>query len=186
MSNSEQLNKMIDAINKTPAQPKSSATPLPQTSNALVASAVAQAVQINEQLPIARQVAPEVISEVVAREERAQSSEGTAARAVMNFASTIENPATNRPTTHTDLLPPNHPLSTAWISVFRVRKATARYFASSIDDEELSALVASAIEAEPETALRKFYVEVLKTKTLGQTVLADIAFADEIIALKSK
>lgn len=189
---SEYLNKIIEAASNPPAKAKKELYTTPSES-ALVAAAQTQAREIISGLPEARTVHADTIDTIVSRERANGSSEGTIARAVMNFASTLENPNTNTPTKHTDLLPANHPLSSAWISVFRVRKATARYFAADptiSEDQELSALVASAIEAEPDTRQRKFYVETLKERAQVQAqalnLIADITYADEIIARKSK
>lgn len=184
---SELLNKIIKDATQEPVKAKRSALSLPQVS--LVASAVAQAIEMNGQLPEARRVHPKVIAELVAREEAAASSEGQISRAVMNFVSTLESSDANTPTKHMDLLPPNHPLSTAWISVFRLRKATARYFSADPDlysrGSEIVSLVASAIEAEPVSARRKFFVAVLRSKTLDPRVFGYINTADEIVARKS-
>lgn len=186
---SEYLNKIIEAASNPPVKAKRELYRTPAES-ALVASAKKQARGILSALPEARSVRPDTIDIIVAREQEEDASEGTMARAIMAFASTLENPSTKNPTKHTDLLPANHPLSTDWISVFKVRKETAKFFAAEYEDEELSTLVASAIQADPATQQRQrqFFVELIRERTQekAQSILANVTFADEIIARKSK
>jgi hypothetical protein len=190
---SEYLNKIIEVASNPPVKAKRALYRTPSES-ALVASAKKQARGILSALPEVRSARPDTIDIIIAREKEENASEGTMARAVMAFASTLENPHTNTPTKHTDLLPANHPLSTDWISVFKVRKATAQYFAAEHEDEELSSLVASAIQADPDaqTRQRQFFVELIRERAQEKapSIVANVTFADVVstpmIALYSK
>lgn len=174
---------LVDSYEKTPVQPRSDATPLPQ--KGLVASAHAMAIKANETLPAPKRIHADTIDALV--ERLSELSEGAKMRVVGQFINTIENPDTKTPTEHRDLLPRNHPLSTAWISSFQVRKETAEYFEThpKIQDPEVRSLVASAIAAEPESVERKFYAEALIAKTNDLDTLALVQDADTAISNKT-
>lgn len=139
----------------------------------------AEADKFNAQLPEARRVPNSTVEEILSREK----THPNAMRALGQYFNTIENLHTLTPTTHLDLLPANHPLSTKWISKFSVRKNIATYFESdmSIEDQETRGLIASALSHEPDSAQRFFYNEVFLAKTNGLSLVAILDKADKII-----
>ena len=137
--------------------------------------------QFNQRVPKQQQVSEDVAKVIIKRE--AEGGHPRAMRAVAQYLSTLENPDTNTPTEHRDLLPKNHPLSTKWLSKFEARKQIASYYKTDtrIEDEEVRSLVASAVSYEPDTAQRFFFNEALLAKTKNAGVLALISEADAII-----
>lgn len=131
----------------------------------------------NAHLPEARHIPEETISEIILREG---GDTPQAAKAIIDFVSTVENPATNTPTQHVDLLPFGHPL------VVSTREDVAAYFSSDprLDDPKLRGIVASAIAATPESATRKFFVEQLVASGREIDVLRFIDDADRILGQK--
>jgi hypothetical protein len=142
------------------------------------------AIKANTTLPAPKRIHADTVDALL--ERIAGQPEGVQMRAIAQFVNTIENPATLAPTEHRDLLPRNHPLSTAWISSFTVRKETAEYFEThpKIEDPEVRTLVASAVAAEPESVERKFYTEALIAKTHDLDMLAIVQDAD--VAINNK
>jgi hypothetical protein len=138
-----------------------------------------EADKFNAKLPLARRVPAKTVELIISREK----THPNAMRALGQYFNTIENPHTSTPTTHRDLLPRNHPLSTKWISQFSVRADVATYFESDtrIEDHETRALVASAISYEPDSAQRDFYNEVLISKTNDLSLLALLDETDKMI-----
>lgn len=107
----------------------------------------------NAQMPEGRRIPKESIAEIISREG---GDTPQAAKAIIDFVSTVENPATNTPTVHTDLLPTGHPL------VASTRADVAAYYGNETTiDSQLRGLIACAISAAPESATRKFFVEQL-------------------------
>ncbi|NBT76228.1 MAG: hypothetical protein EBT15_09735 [Betaproteobacteria bacterium] len=138
----------------------------------------------NSSLPENRHTSPNAVREVVRRE---LPSVPKAHRAVINFLTTIENPATNTPTIHTDLLPVGHPLSTTPASGKDLRRETARYFsADPALSDDLAPIIASAIECEPNTPTRAFYEELLYARNTPVSIFATIEQADLSIAKKAQ
>lgn len=177
-----QLDYIVSIYDTEPVKPRSDAAPLPQ--KGFVASAHELAIKANSTLPAPKRIHADTIDALL--ERTADQTEGVRMRALAQFINTVENPDTNNPTEHRDLLPRNHPLSTQWISMFNVRKETAEYFQThpKIEDAEVRTLVASAIAAEPETLERKFYTEALIAKTQNLETLAMVREADEAITNK--
>lgn len=177
------LDSLVSAYEQEPVQPRSDATPLPQ--KGFVASAHAMAIKANETLPAPKRIHADTVDELLNR--ISELSEGSRLRALTQYINTIENPDTNNPTEHRDLLPRNHPLSTQWVSSFQVRKETAEYFQThpKIEDAEVRALVASAVAVEPETAARKFFTEAIIAKTSDLDTIALIQNADIVINNKT-
>jgi hypothetical protein len=138
-----------------------------------------EAEKFNSKLPLARRVQSDTIRTIISREK----SHPNAMRALGQYFNTIENPNTPTPTTHRDLLPKNHPLSTKWVSQFSARKDIAKYFESDtrVEDHETRALIASALSHEPDSPQRYFYNEVLLAKTNDLSVIAKLDEADRMI-----
>lgn len=133
----------------------------------------------NSKLLEGRQVAPEAIRELVRRE---LPEVPRAYRSTISFLTTVENPTTNTPTRHTDLLPAGHPLSTVTAAPATLRKAASEYFSADPDlSEDLRPLIASAIAAEPTSAARMFYTELLYAKGTSLSVHALIEEADRTV-----
>jgi hypothetical protein len=176
------LDDIVSVYNKKPVAPAPFAKPLPQ--KPLLASAYETLAEFNTSVPEGRQVLRSTIREIINRE--AGSSEFTAQRAVNQFLSTVENPNTNTPTKHIDLLPAGHPLNTQWVSTYNVRDKVATYFSSDprLETTEIRTLVASAISAQPESAARLFYIAQAKTHASDQTIDRIIEDAEATIASK--
>lgn len=173
------LDKLISSYSGPSVPHRKGVTPLPTTP--LIASANMELVELNERLPEVRRAAYESLNELIERET--PNGDFATRRAVANFLSTIENPKTLRPTVHTDLLPETHPLSTKWISTFAIRERTGEYYAAEVD-ETISAVVASAITADPESGSRKFYVALLEAQNAPLSAFEIIAEADDVISKK--
>lgn len=174
------LDKLISSYEKPSVPARRGATPLEYPP--LIATAFEKVTALNEKLPEARQVDFNLVDELLQREE--PNGEFAAERALSNYISTVENPATNRPTEHVDLLPETHPMSTRWISTFSIREKTAEYYAAGVTDPEVSAILASAITADPLSGTRRFYLAMLDVKDTPLSVVDRIAEADEVIAKK--
>lgn len=177
------LDSLVASYEQEPVKPRSDATPLPQ--KGFVASMHELAEKANEKLPPAKHISSETIDTVL--ERASEFSQGTKMRAVAQYINTVENPNTNTPTDHRDLLPRNHPLSTRWISMFQARKEIAEYYEThpKAVDPELQSLVASAIASAPESVERKFYTEAISAKTSDLEPLAMIEEADNVIGNKT-
>lgn len=177
------LDSLINLYEKEPVKPRSDAAPLPQ--KGFVASAHELAEKANHNLAEPQHISSETVNALLERTK--DKPEGVRLRELAQYINTVENPDTLAPTTHRDLLPRNHPLSTRWISSFQVRKETANYYANhpKIEDEELRTLIASAIAAEPETVERKFYIEAIEAKTTSLDALATVDEADVVIDNKT-
>lgn len=140
--------------------------------------------EANSKLPEGRQIAPETIRELVRRE---LPEVPRAYRATISFLTTVENPATNTPTRHTDLLPAGHPLSTVVASAGELRIAAADYFSADPSlSEDVRPLIASAITAEPGSAARLFCTELLYAKRTPLTAHALIQEADSIVSNRAE
>jgi hypothetical protein len=126
----------------------------------LLASAFGFVDKANEKLSVNRKILRSTIEEIVRREHL---NAAIAERAVLNFISTTENPNTNTPTVHTDLLHPGHPLST---SEGRSKELISQFFSSDIyiKDVQTRTLLASAIMSDPASARRKFYAAQLSAR----------------------
>jgi hypothetical protein len=150
----------------------------------LVETLYKEADKFNAKLPLARRVPAKTVEAIISREE----THPNAMRALGQYFNTIENPQTPAPTTHRDLLPRNHPLSTKWVSQFSVRESVATYFESDtrVEDHETRALIASALSYEPDSAQRHFYNEVLTAKTNDVSLLANLDEADRMIEERKK
>lgn len=150
----------------------------------ILATAYELLVLANSDLPEERHVTQFEIKEVVRRE---LPSVPKAHRAVINFLTTVENPATNTPTPHTDLLPAGHPLSTAPVTSEKdLRRETAKYFSSDPKlSPEIAPIIASAIESEPNSPTRTFYEELLYAKNTPVSIFAVIEEADLSITKKA-
>jgi hypothetical protein len=150
---------------------------LPQKS--LIDTLLTEADKFNAQLPEARKVPTTTVKAIISREK----THPNAMRALGQYFNTIEDPYTNTPTAHKDLLPRNHPLSNKWISQLATRAEISRYFESdtTVEDHETRALVASALSHEPDSAQRFFYNEVLLAKTNNLSLIALIDKTDKII-----
>lgn len=171
--------EIVDHLNETTVVVDAGAEEKP-----LLATAYDLLEEANSTLPENRQVLKSTIREVVRRE---LPETPRAYRAVINFLTTVENPDTNTPTKHTDLLHPGHPLSTVQISSFRRRRAAAQYFACDTDlPAHVQPLVASAIEVEPESVTRRFYEELLFAQKAPLKTVAVIEAADKSIKKKMK
>ena len=172
------LNDIIDAFNLDPIEPEREYEDKP-----LLATAYELTDQTNESLPDKLKISKATIQDVVRRE---LPNEAKAYRSVINFLSTVENPKTQTPTTHTDLLHPGHPLSTQNISTFRLRRASAEYFSNIADahSDEARTLLASAITSEPDSAARLFYSTLLEDQQNGLRLLSLIGEADESLSKK--
>lgn len=177
------LDSLLSLYEKEPVKPRSDAAPLPQ--KGFVASAHELAEKANFSLDESQHIALETVDALLERTKG--QPEGVRLRELAQYINTVENPGTLAPTSHRDLLPRNHPLSTQWISSFQVRKETANYYANhpKIEDAELRTLIASAIAAEPETVERKFYVEAIAAKTTSLDALATVDEADVVIDNKT-
>jgi hypothetical protein len=124
-----------------------------EANKSLVAGAYDLYETTNETLPEVRRIDASTIVEISNREG---GDTPQAAKAIIDFVSTVENPATNSPTVHTDLLPLGHPM------VAHGRQNVAQYYGSTPTlSAHVQTLVASAIAAEPGTATRKFFSEQL-------------------------
>jgi hypothetical protein len=158
---------------------------MPSEDQPILATAYDLLETANSSLPENRHTTPGVVREVVRRE---LPSVPKAHRAVINFLTTIENPSTNTPTVHTDLLPTGHPLSTApATSEKELRRETARYFSADPNlAPELEPIIASAIECEPNTPTRAFYEELLYARNTPVSIFATIEQADLSIAKKAQ
>ncbi len=150
----------------------------------LVETLYKEADKFNAKLPLARRVPAKTVESIISREE----THPNAMRALGQYFNTIENPQTPAPTTHRDLLPRNHPLSTKWVSQFSMRDTVATYFESDtrVEDHETRALIASALSYEPDSAQRHFYNEVLTAKTNDVSLLANLDEADRMIEERKK
>lgn len=138
-----------------------------------------EAEKFNARLPEVRRVPPTTVDEIISREK----THPHAMRALGQYFNTIENLHTPSPTTHLDLLPANHPLSTKWISRFTARQEISRYFESdtSIEDHETRGLVASALSHKPDSAQRLFYNEVFLATPGGLSLVALLDDVDRMI-----
>ena len=177
------LDSLIANSEQEPIKPRSGAKPLPQ--KGFVASLYSLVEKANENLAEEKQISSETFDALI--ERVSELSEGSKMRQVAQYVNTIENPDTNTPTPHRDLLPRNHPLSTQWVSLFQARKQTAEYYKThpKIENSELRTLVASAIAAEPESVERKFYTEAIIATTNDLEPLAMIEQADAVISNKT-
>lgn len=130
----------------------------------------------NVNMPEGRRIEPAVIDEIAKREG---GDTPQAAKAIIDFVSTVENPATNTPTVHTDLLPSGHPLVAA------SRADVAAYYGTDPNlDEKTRGLVAAAIAAQPASATRKFFVEQLTAANQDIDIFKYIDGADRILGDK--
>lgn len=130
----------------------------------------------NAHMPEGRRIQAETIETIISREG---GDTPQAAKAIIDFVSTVENPATNTPTVHTDLLPSGHPL------VASSRADVAAYYSTEPAlPEETRALVACAIAATPESATRKFFVAQLVASGREIEALKHIEGADRILGNK--
>lgn len=128
----------------------------------------------NVNMPEARQTSRETISEIISREG---GDTPQAAKAIIDFVSTVENPATKTPTVHIDLLPSGHPLVAA------SRADVANYYGSDPSlDSKVQGLIACAIAAAPESATRKFFVEQLTAAGHEMDALRLVEDADRILS----
>lgn len=142
----------------------------------LVAGAYELYETANENMPEQRRTSAEKIAEIISREG---GDTPQAAKAIIDFVSTVENPATNTPTVHTDLLPAGHPL------VASTRADVAAYYGSNpLLDIKTGGLVACAIAATPESATRKFFVEQLVASGHEVDAIKFIDGADHILSSK--
>lgn len=173
---------LVSSYEQTPVRHRPDAAPLPQ--RGFVASAHAMAIKANTTLPAPKRIHADLVDALL--ERISDQPEAVQMRAVAQFVNTIENPNTQTPTEHRDLLPRNHPLSTQWISSFNVRAETAEYYAThpKIEDSEVRGLLASAVAAEPDTVERKFYAEALLAKTNDVDLLVLLQEADTAINIK--
>jgi hypothetical protein len=164
---------------REPVKPVFGAKPIAPLS--LVASLRSFADSQNENFADVQYVSYSTIDEIIAREEH--NGDAVVQRAVANFFATVENPATKRPTQHTDLLPEGHPLSTRWVSSFQKRAIVASYMAQTAEiEDEVRPILASALKAEPNTATRKFYEAKLKMHDKGFSTEIIISTADKAIS----
>jgi hypothetical protein len=173
----------LDFILETLSSPLEPAEGAPAVSGKSLMESLADEVALfNERVPEELKVLEGTAKLIIKRES--DNGHPRALRAVMQYLSTVENPETNTPTVHRDLLPKNHPLSTRWLSKFEARREVASYFSSDmrIKDSEVRALVASALTYEPDSAQRFFFTEVLIAKTKNTGLLAIIEKADKIIS----
>lgn len=130
----------------------------------------------NENMPEGRRIEPVVIDEIAKREG---GDTPQAAKAIIDFVSTVENPATNTPTIHLDLLPSGHPL------VASTRADVAAYYGTDPRlDAKTQGIVACAIAAQPESATRKFFVSQLTVAGREIDILKFIDGADKILGDK--
>lgn len=176
------LDDIVSFYNRQPVAPRADATPLPQ--KPLLASSYDATAEFNATMPEGRQVLRSTVREIINRE--AGSSEFNIKRAVNQFFSTVANPNTNTPTKHTDLLPAGHPLNTKWVSTYNVRDTVANYFSADprLETSELRSLVASAIQADPNSAARLFYIAQAKSHANDLTIDHIIEDAEATIASK--
>jgi hypothetical protein len=127
-------------------------------------------------MPEGRRIQAETIDTIISREG---GDTPQAAKAIIDFVSTVENPATKTPTVHTDLLPSGHPL------VASTRADVAAYYGNETAiDFQLRGLIASAISAAPESATRKFFVEQLTAAGYELEAAKYIDAADRILGDK--
>ena len=176
------LDDIVSFYNRQPVAPRADATPLPQ--KPLLASSYDATAKFNATMPEGRQVLRSTVREIINRE--AGASEFNIKRAVNQFFNTVENPATKTPTKHVDLLPAGHPLNVEWVSTFNIRDKVADYFSADprLPSAEVRTLVASAIQAEPETAARLFYIAQAKSHANDLTIDHIIEDAEATIASK--
>ena len=168
---------IIDVYDRHPIAPR-----YRTNSESLLASAYKLVDDANSALPLERQILRSSVQEIVYREG---TNPAIAQRAVMQFIATTENPKTNTPTQHTDLLHPGHPLSTVEVTPYRARNMVAQYFSGDPNLEaEVRPIVASAIAAEPNSAQRKFFLAQLSAKNPGISYLGIISQADVTLASK--
>lgn len=145
----------------------------------LLATAYDLLEEANAKLPEGRQVSKETVRELIRRE---LPEIPRAYRATINFLTTVENPDTNTPTVHTDLLPGGHPLSPMTASAPELRQAASEYFSADPTlSEDLRPLIASAIQAEPDSATRLFCTELLYAQKAPLKIHALIEEADTTV-----
>jgi hypothetical protein len=172
------LDAIIDYSSREPVRPSQNAKPIADIS--LQASAYSIADAENALLTTNHQISMSTVDEIIKREG---DNPAVVQRALVNFFSTVQNPDTNRPTEHLDLLPAGHPLSTTWVSSFSKRQTIADYMAEDARlPENARPLVASAIYAEPNTAQRKYYEAKLNRRGLTMLTSGIIATADKAIS----
>jgi len=145
-----------------------------------------EAEQFNQTLPKQLQASKNEVALLIRREQ--DNGHPVAMRAVGQYFNTLENPDTLTPTEHRDLLPKGHPLSTRWVSSFKIRREVAQFFTTDkrIPEGEIRTLVASALVYEPGSAQRMFYEEVITLKTRSLPILAIIERADILIEERKK
>lgn len=130
----------------------------------------------NETLPEARRIEASTIEEIITREG---GETPQAAKAIIDFVSTVENPATNTPTVHEDLLPAGHPLVAA------SRSEVAAYYSSDPRLEpRLQGIVSAAIAAEPTSPSRMFFTEQLIASGHELDALRFVTDADRLLGSK--
>lgn len=145
-----------------------------EANKSLVAGAYDLYETTNETLPEVRRIDASTINEIITREG---GETPQAAKAIIDFVSTVENPATNTPTIHVDLLPAGHPI------VASSRSDVATYYGSTPSlDTKTQSMVACAIAAEPDTATRKFFTEQLIAAGHEIDALHLVTDADRILA----
>lgn len=178
------LNFILDSLNGKGITASANSELLPQKS--LMEVLLEEATAFNQSLPESLQASKSTINMLLRREEG--GGHPVAQRAVAQYFNTIENPDTKTPTRHKDLLPKSHPMSTRWVSSFRVRDEVASYYTTDkrIDGEDNRALVASALVYEPDSAQRMFYNEVLLEKTQDLSLFAIIEEADRMIDIRKE
>jgi len=171
------LDALIDYSSREPIRPAPHAKPLADMS--LRASAYAIADAENLALTTGHQISMSTVDEILQREG---DNHAIVQRALVNFFSTVQNPATNRPTPHLDLLPAGHPLSTTWVSSFNKRQMVAEYMSEDARlPETARPLVASAVSAKPNTAQRKYYEAKLQRRGLSLITAQIISIADNAL-----
>jgi hypothetical protein len=183
---SEVLNALIAANDAEPVKSlRGLSQPAPKS---LTASIYPEIRSLNATLPLKKRISLDAIDEVLRREKKNGLNDFAIERAINAFTSTVLNPDTANPTSHVDLLPTNHPLSTEGISKFRAREITASYFESDtrIEDAAQRAMVASAIKAEPESAARKFFVAALTSTPNGLEYVGMVERADSVVERRKK
>ena len=168
------FDKIIDVYDRQPVSPRYRTQPEP-----LLATAYRLVDKANESLPAPRQIPAYAIREIFYREGATPAT----MRSVTQFISTAENPSTNTPTKHTDLLYPGHPLSTAQVE--NRRAFVANYFScdSAITEQE-QPLVASAISADPASVERKFFLAQISKSPSRDGIEFVISQADSLLTDK--
>jgi len=183
---SEALNSMIETNNSTPVRPlRGLEADAPEP---IIASIKSEFFDLNASLPLKKRIPISTIEQIVERCQTSGISDFAVKRAVDNFVSTVLNPDIANPTSHVDLLPINHPLSSEKLSKYTVRGITASYFESDIriEDEQVRAMVASAVQSEPTSAARKFYVEALSSTPNGLEYVGMVEHADVVVEQRRK